>query len=875
MLCKEIDLTVTTLNLSDPAHERYHLAAARYYLAEALYHRSLHTLDKNSEDKQIDLCRQALLDLGDDAPSESRAAVLARLGMSHRVRNSEVNDLDAAKAHLTDAVELCPTNPEYLSHLGAVMHNLFYKHEQTADLERAIQLNQQSYELRTGHPAQDVIISHLTAALSEGYMTGIRDSSVLDQLLRLYAEILPYVPEGHRDHWDYWAGIGVLYQQLYRKKGDPAYLDLSVVAKENACRLIHPNHKYRYMYQNNLSVSLQSRFQLLGKESDVRAAIMHAREALTLCPGMHVGRHAAISTLTGAMMLVEERSANEDSLAEIISLRREAVDICGGHYRDYHLNGLGEALLLRFLRAGERGDLFEAISLQREALALRGREHPARQDVVKELGQALLQHYRLMRDSAYLDEAIELYQELEQANPSDSWRSIYLMSIGDANRLRYLHHGRQEDLQKAMECHQAALELRPPGHIQRYASLSAIAEDLSSQYLVTHNFCDVERALYLQQQVLSLLPIGHVDRALGLVNLAKQLLLPGCPDAILNEQKALHHLLEAILDPYRDLQRRMGEVLDVLRDIEETSVPSWSPSDPRRTTILEIYRVMIDLLPQVASFGLHLRTRVHVLERGRDLAVRAAAHAVYLSQPKLAIEALAAGRAVFWAQYLRLRASFDGLPPDMARRLTELCYLLEAGSMDRPAPLHAEDNNTARGRAERELAERRRLAEEFERLLEQARALPNRRSFLRSLDYDSIAQNTRGRGPHAILLASSRASWALLVTAPDTEPEVVSLPGVTEKWLYTASTSFRTCVQQSRDAAGKRGMKMIRAQDPERISEETLLKELFLKVTRPIITRLGWKVRSSCVVYIRSANMGADKAWLCQTAPLYMSDRSF
>jgi hypothetical protein len=81
------------------------------------------------------------------------------------------------------------------------------------------------------------------------------------------------------------------------------------------------------------------------------------------------------------------------------------------------------------------------------------------------------------------------------------------------------------------------------------------------------------------------------------------------------------------------------------------------------TSALEAYQIALGLLPQLAAFGLDVRSRPTILitAQSNNLGSDAAACAIDLHRYEEAVELLEAGRSVFWSQSLHLRTPLNDL----------------------------------------------------------------------------------------------------------------------------------------------------------------------------------------------------------------------
>ncbi|KAG1841740.1 CHAT domain-containing protein [Suillus tomentosus] len=120
-----------------------------------------------------------------------------------------------------------------------------------------------------------------------------------------------------------------------------------------------------------------------------------------------------------------------------------------------------------------------------------------------------------------LDEAIELHQAaLLLCPPGHSDRSSSLNNLGKCIRQRFQQRGIIADLDEAIGLHQAALLLRPLGHSDRSSSLNDLALSLQDRFQQRVIMSDLDEAIELHQAALLLRPLGHSDRSSSLNNLA-------------------------------------------------------------------------------------------------------------------------------------------------------------------------------------------------------------------------------------------------------------------------------------------------------------------------------------------------------------------
>ena len=103
---------------------------------------------------------------------------------------------------------------------------------------------------------------------------------------------------------------------------------------------------------------------------------------------------------------------------------------------------------------------------------------------------------------------------------SDAWSQL-LSNLANALSIRFRRHGDITDLNHSVECHLAALNLRPPGHPGRAKTLSDFATALLARYGELGMQKDIELAIKYFNTALPILPPGgrlmpHMDYASAL-----------------------------------------------------------------------------------------------------------------------------------------------------------------------------------------------------------------------------------------------------------------------------------------------------------------------------------------------------------------------
>ncbi|KAG2151579.1 uncharacterized protein EDB93DRAFT_1327639 [Suillus bovinus] len=272
----------------------------------------------------------------------------------------------------------------------------------------------------------------------------------------------------------------------------------------------------------NLAIQLSSRFRHRGNDEDSDEAIALSREALALCPVGHTGRSKSLNNLANQHSSRFNHGGNDEDLDEGLRLshftrKRWICARTGATTKTWmrlsyfsgkrwpcgstSLNNLANRLSSRFDPKGHDEDLDEAITLYREALALRPVGH-----------------------DEDLDEAIALYREALALRPvGHTDRSASLNNLARQLSSRFQQRGNDEDLDRAIVLDREALALCPAGQTDRSTSLNTLATQLSTRFHHRGSDEDLEQSITLFREALALCPVGDTSRSVSLNNLATQL----------------------------------------------------------------------------------------------------------------------------------------------------------------------------------------------------------------------------------------------------------------------------------------------------------------------------------------------------------------
>jgi tetratricopeptide (TPR) repeat protein len=590
----------------------------------------------------------------------------------------------------------------------------------------------------------------------------------------------------------------------FETDGDLESLAEAVALGRQALDLRPPGHPDRSMSLSNLANALHTRYEQLGDSDALSEALKLHRQTLDLCPPGHPNRSVSLSNLAGALHTQYEKLGDSDALAEALDLHRQALDLCplGHPGRSVSLNNLATALQSRSKQLGDSDALAEALDLHRQALDLHPPGHPHRSGSLNNLAGALQTRHELLGDSDALSEALDL--------------------------------------------HRQALELRPYPHPDRPSSLWNLGLALETRFAKQTLACDLDEAIEMASEGLRFCNDGHPMRVIFLFRIATYLLREGTQ--IFDFGGGISHILEGLRDRTSPANERLRLAIEGIPKVEaviqlasENRVAATVSRLDRDEMVLQVYILVLQLLPRAASLGLNHTGRLRALSGAETISRDAAARAVSAGRTTDAIEMLEEGRGVFWSQALRLRTTdIDLLPDQDAQKLRRLFSTLESGN--------THDGSMSTVQRERHIEERRRLGEAAERMLADIRSRPGFARFLLPPAFSALLQSLPDKGFAVMLVASKLGHHALILSRAETQVKHVSLetpPGGSFSQAFRAilprdgGQNFSALNESHVDRA--LGISRRRHKKP-RDSFDEMLAQLWMLIVKPVVVLLNLKV---------------------------------
>ncbi|KAF8752493.1 TPR-like protein [Rhizoctonia solani] len=644
--------------------------------------------------------------------------------------------------------------------------------------------------------------------------------------------------------------IAKLHRANFKHTQEIECLDFAISNLLKATSTITEGDKDHYLYQSDLGKWFQIRFEHLGNILDSQSAIYHLNKALDLSSTTPLNHTDTLHHLGVSYQTRFERLGTLDNSLQATNYFLQAVKLTPDKdaEKPSRLSSLGVSYQARFERLGDPADLDLSIRIQLEA----------RQGQIIDIDQGIQ----------------SLTQALQQTSPHNEQLQGYLTNLGLSHFLRFDRLGEMDDIDKALEYQKRALDLTPRCRFERLGQIGDI--NMAIKYLqqailfspkddvlrawwlnnlnrpyysrFTHlqDVDDLNQAIDLQNEALSLTPIGYAYRP-------RQLEMLGTL-----YQERFHLLahpqdLGAAVDSFKAAATSIGHAVTRLQ-----ACRSWAKLCMQHDlSPLKAYTRALELIPQIVWLGTTVSRRYDsLLAEVQDIAMEAAAAAIQHQQYNLALEWLEEGRSVVWNQMLQLRTPFDHLSrhdPNLANQFQKVAEGLEKASGLSQDP---ERELIAGVSMEQSSQEHRRLAEEWDRLLNDIRSIPSLRNFLKPKNFGELLSSTMTGV--VVVINVHRNHCDALALLPGSR-DVMHIPSSSLSYNTLINTGDRL-VRNTR-IGGRGSRRPILNEDRSSDPLESILNMLWIDVVRPVLDSLGYLVSRGSMIALPHVT------W-CPTGPL-------
>ncbi|KAH6984501.1 CHAT domain-containing protein [Ilyonectria sp. MPI-CAGE-AT-0026] len=421
------------------------------------------------------------------------AAQLHHLGAAYGERydrSRTLADLDRAVELFEESLNLTPLHHENrasrLRDLAAAHHNRCLKIGGIEHLNKAIPLYQECLETSPSENERASCLRDLGAAYADKYRRTLAETD-LNTAIQLMQESVDSTPRDDAHRAPRLLSLGAALGDRFQRVYDSSDVDKSIPIYEEYLDRLPLGHPDRSARLRDLAAGFQARYVKLGTASDIARAIKLYLQSADEAPEGNPSRAARFRDVGGGYRDRFKRTGDTADLSMAIKAFQNALGQTpgDGEERAALLHEVGAGYADRYARIGNLADLNATIPLVQEAVDLTPTENPRREVRLIDLGAAIHDRYRRTGSLSDLDEAIEIYQQAvdktASANPFfPSW--VQLLGLGWVDK--YRQTGDTAHLDKAIELYQACEEPK----------LTGISEDLHDAMRALHEILQKSRA---------------------------------------------------------------------------------------------------------------------------------------------------------------------------------------------------------------------------------------------------------------------------------------------------------------------------------------------------------------------------------------------
>ncbi|KAF8452266.1 CHAT domain-containing protein [Boletus edulis BED1] len=756
----------------------------------------------------------------------------------------ELSDLEDGISTLREAVDLTPhgnpDKPSRLNKLGLSFITRFEHLGELSDLERAISTHREAIDLTPhGHPRKPGMLNNLSLSFITRFKR-LGELSDLEHAISTHREAVDLTPHGQPDKPSRLSNLGSSFITRFERLGELSDLEHAISTHREAVDLTPHGHPDKPSRLNNLGISFRARFERLGELSDLEHAISTLTDAVDLTPHGHPDKPSRLSNLGNSFITRFERLAELSDLEHGISTLTDAVDLTphGHPHKPSRLSNLGNSFITRFERLGELSDLEHAISMYREAIDLTPHGHPDKPSGLNNLGISFITRFESLGELSDLEHAISTLREVVDLTPHGHPDKLSgLNNLGISFITRFERLGELSDLEHAISTLTDAVDLTPHGHPDKPSGLNNLGDSFRARFERLGELSDLEHAISILREAVDLTPHGHPDKPSRLNNLGLSFITR------FERLGELNDLEDAISLYSHSASVPIGPI-----GVRFHASRNWilCARHMHHPSLLRAYSIAINLFPQLAWIGLSLTHRYAELKRGADVVREAAAAALDLGFPELAVEWLEQGHSIVWGELLQLRGSYEQLSsahPDHASRLRELSAALDVAGATREKSLSTfmESTDDVMQRAtqtlQQEADKHRTLAIERDKLLQEIRRLPGFERFLFPDDFPQLRASAHS-GSVVILNAAETRCDALILLADVDHVIHVPLPNFNFQQSVGLQNMLETLLGHARATPfdDRKGRQPTRGSG----NWETLLSDLFNGVIKLVLDALAF-----------------------------------
>ncbi|THU88539.1 TPR-like protein [Dendrothele bispora CBS 962.96] len=684
----------------------------------------------------------------------------------------KLGDLENAILAKQKAVDLTPddaSKARQLSNLGSAFFNQFQCLGKLGDIENAILVNQQAVDLTpNGHAEKASRLTNLGNAFQSRFKH-LGELGDIENAVLAMQQAVDLTPDGNADKARCLSNLGNSFSRRFESLGQLRDIENAIFVQQQAVDLTPDDHVDKAERLANLGSAFDSRFEHVGKLEDIENSILVLQQAVDMTPDGHTEKAGWLNTLGNAFESRFECLSKLTDIENAILVKQQAVDLTPDDhaFKAKQLNSLGLAFRLRFKHFGKLEDIDNAILVLKQAVDLTPDGHTYKAWWLNNLGVAFSSRFECLSELEDIENVILVMQKAVDLTPDGHTDKAGLLNnLGLAFRSRFDHVGKLRDIENAVLVGQQAVDLTPDGHADKAAWLTSLGKTFLRRFERLGKVRDIENAwaILAHQQAVALTPDHHAKKAKWLSNLGSAL------QSRFQYVGELRDIMEATVAYKKATENTLSHPFSRYSAACHWAILCSKHQSP--SSALDAYTVAMEIIPQLVWFGQTVHRRYEELPGIGRAINAAAAMAISAGDLPRAVEWLEEGRSIVWKQILQLRTPLDELRqqyPDIADELSRISLALDnAGT----SYFQNFDLGIKHKSVEDEVQFHRRLAAQYEELLQKVRELDGFGSFLRPKKFSELAPAARN-GPVVIINMHDSGCDALVVCP---SPPIIHVP---------------------------------------------------------------------------------------------------
>ncbi|KAK0459039.1 CHAT domain-containing protein [Armillaria novae-zelandiae] len=739
-------------------------------------------------------------------------------------------------------------SPALLNQYGSQLAQRFERFGHEDDLQNAISALDRAASFASDYdPDKPYVLTNLCAALLSRFEL-LKDSRDLDEAVKLGSDAATLADGDGDNQSGIFYNLSNCYAARSEFHGNLDDLNSAISAAKLAVSASTEGSPQKPNSLYTLAVRLHQRFERLRDLDDLESALETGRRAFSLAAEGSTVKFMALDIVASSLLRRSQCLKTSDDLEESITEQKKALDLMpeGFPQRSIYLQNLCVSLQARFDEFGEPADLDEAIVKGTDAVNAAPSSSPGKLKDLTTLSGCYYHRFELNGDLNDLTETISLLKSALSYTPDGHIQKPAIL-LGLCAHLHHRFHKTKDanDLDEAVSAGRRAVACNPDSYKVKALSLSYLGSALQGCFQVYGRVDDLEESITCGRKSLSYIPDGDGLKSITQLRLSTAVAVRS--DYLknpLDAKEATSLCKSAALAPTGELSTRMDAAWQWAKLCRTVDFPS----------ALDAYKVALDLVPRVAWTGKSIAARYRQLADFGPAVNEAVEWAIHWDEPDTALEWLEMGRAIVWGQLHNLRSPVDSLSdahPDLARRLSQVGDALEKATSRNVDTEHFKEFTM-----EERAKEHRRLATEWDSLVETVRARPGFEDFLGPKRLATLKSAAK-LGP-VVLLNTFETRCDALVLIPGLD-NVMHIP--LEDFSYNRAKILQERLNKSLSALG------VRTRQSEPVPCGTsgknvfmdVLKELWTCVVKPVLDGLAF---SPC------DTTNPPRLWWCPTGPM-------